>query len=283
MRLLGFLLFLFSLHTAKSVVILDTLYINRGSVIIVDYTILTCVFNDSANFHKQNKIFELNSGDQLLLHVINNDVLEHTFTIDGMIETGNVIAGGGSDDFFVSPTTDGVIRFYSDRPYGKLLGASSIIMVGHENHARYYWNLFDQEDTLTDKIDAGTITSIPLNYTPDIFTINMKVSADLMTDTLSYILQDVGDTIVIAIINSGNMHHNLHFHGYHVTIISASESSHMTGWIKDSFPVVVGEVMLVLLVPDQDGMYMAHNHNMITVTTNGVYPGGMMQMMMIMP
>jgi len=79
------------------------------------------------------------------------------------------------------------------------------------------------------------------------------------------------------------MHHNLHFHGFHVTILSATENTQMTGWIKDSFPVVMDEVMLVMLVPDQVGMYMAHNHNMITVTTNGVYPGGMMQMMMIMP
>jgi len=241
------------------------------------------VFNDSANFHKQNKIFELNSGDQLLLHVINNDVLEHTFTIDGMIETGNVIPGGGSDDFFVDPASDGVLRFYSDRPYGQLLGASSIILVGHQNHARYYWNMFDQQDTLTDKIDAGTVTTIPLDYTPDIFSINMKVGNELTMDTLSYIDQFVGDTIVIAIVNSGNMHHNLHFHGFHVTILSATENTQMTGWIKDSFPVVMDEVMLVMLVPDQVGMYMAHNHNMITVTTNGVYPGGMMQMMMIMP
>jgi len=283
MRFLTLSIFVLFLQTAKSVVILDTLYINRGSVTVVDYTILTCVFNDSPVFYKQNKILELNSGDQLLLHVINTDVLEHTFTIDGLIETGNVIPGGGSDDFFVSPPADGAYRFYSDKPYGKLIGASSIIMVGYENHFRYYWNLFDQQDTLTDKIDAGTATTIPSDYTPDIFNINMKVGTELTTDTLSYIMQSIGDTIIVAIVNSGNMHHNLHWHGYHVTILNATENSQMIGWIKDSFPVVIGEVMLVMLVPDQDGMFMVHNHNMITVTTNGVYPGGMMQMMTIMP
>lgn len=144
-------LFLVSL-TGRTTIILDTLYINSGSLTVVDYTLQTCVFNDSANFFKQNKIFELNSGDELLLHVINNDVVEHTFTIDGIIESGNVIAAGGSDDFFLSFPANGVYRFYSDRPGGKLLGASSMILVGYENYARYYWNLFEQQDTLTDKM-----------------------------------------------------------------------------------------------------------------------------------
>lgn len=280
---IAFIVILLLASSARAAVILDTLYINSGSLTIVDYTLQTCVFNDSANFNKQNRIFELNSGDELLLHVINNDVVEHTFTIDGLIESGNVIPAGSSDDFFLSFPADGVYRFYSDRPGGKLLGASSMILVGYENYARYYWNMFEQQDTLTDQIDAGTETTIPLDYLPDIFTVNMKVSSELTTDTLSYIQQMVGDTIVIAIVNSGNMHHNLHFHGYHLTVLSAEKNTHMVNWSKDSFPVVEGEVMLLLLVPDQPGMYMMHNHNMITITTNGVYPGGMMSMIEIMP
>lgn len=279
-----FLVILFCISIpGNAIVILDTLYINSGSITVVDYTLQTCVFNDSANFSKQNRIVELNAGDELLLHVINNDVVEHTFTVPGLIESGNVIPAGGSDDFFLSFPANGLYRFYSDRPAGRLLGASSMILVGYEQYARYYWNMFEQQDTLTDKLDAGTETTIPLNYTPDIFTINMKVSPDLDSDTLSYIYQTVGDSIVIAVVNSGNMHHNLHFHGYHLKVLQAEKSNHMVGWTKDSFPVVVGEVMLLLLVPDQPGMYMMHNHNMITVTTNGVYPGGMMSMIEIMP
>jgi FtsP/CotA-like multicopper oxidase with cupredoxin domain len=282
LRNFSIILFFISV-SANATVILDTLYINSGSLTVVDYTLQTCVFNDSATFNKQNRVFQLNSGDELLLHIINNDAVEHTFTIDGLIESGNVIPAGGSDDFFLNFPADGIYRFYSDRPGGKLLGASSMILVGYENYARYYWNMFEQQDTLTDKIDAGIETTIPLNYMPDIFTVNMKVSSELDSDTLSYIQQMVGDTIVIAVLNSGNMHHNLHFHGYHLTVLSAEKNTHMINWSKDSFPVVKDEVMLLLLVPDQPGMYMMHNHNMITITTNGVYPGGMMSMIEIMP
>lgn len=281
----GFLTFIFLvfLLSAKAAVIIDTLYINSGSVTVVDYTLQTCVFNDSVNFNKQNKVFELNSGDELLLHVINNDNVEHTFTIDGIIESGNVIAAGSADDFFLSFPSNGVYRFYSDRSGGKLLGASSIILVGFDNYARYYWNMFEQEQDVTEQIDAGTLTEIPLNYMPDIFTVNMKVSSELTMDSLSYVQQMVGDTIVIAVVNSGNMNHNLHFHGFHVTLLSAEKNAHMTGWSKDSVPLLVGEVMLLQLVADQSGMYMMHNHNLITVTTNGIYPGGMMSMIEIMP
>ena len=268
---------------SRATVILDTLYINSGTLTVVDYTLQTCVFNDSAFFKKQNKVFHLNSGDQLLLHIINNDSQEHTFTIDGLITSGNTIPAGGASDFFVNPTSNGVYRFYSDKPYGRLLGASSMILVGYETYDRYYWNLFEQQDTLTDEIDLGMTNSIPLNYTPDIFSINMRVAPDLMMDTLSFINENVGDSIVIAVVNSGNMDHNFHFHGYHVTILQANTKTYMTNWVKDSFPVVAGEVMLLLLVPDQDGMYMMHNHNLITITTNGVYPGGMMSMINIMP
>jgi len=268
---------------ASATVILDTLYINSGSVTVVDSTLQTCVFNESSAFFIQNKIFEINTGDDLLLHVINNDAIEHTFTIDGQIESGNTIPAGGNADFFVNLPSSGLVRFYSNSPGGKLLGASSMILVGYENYFRYYWNAFEQQCIVTEQIDAGLISAVPANYVPDIFTINMKVSADLMMDTLSYIHQNVGDTIVIAIVNSGNMDHNLHFHGYHLTILSAYKNAHMIGWSKDSFPLLVGEVMLLQLVPHQSGMYMMHNHNLITVTTNGIYPGGMMSMIEIDP
>jgi hypothetical protein len=283
MRFIVSFIFCVCVITSQAAVILDTLYINRGTITVVEKTLQLCVFNETPVFFAQNKTFELNSGDQLLLHVINNDILEHTFTIDGLIETGNLIPGGGDADFFVNVPDESAVRFYSDKPYGHLLGASGLILCGYENYARYYWNFFDQQDTLTDKIDAGTETTIPLDYAPDVFSVNMKVGTELEMDTLTFIMEDVGDTIILVIANSGNMNHNLHFHGFHVTILDIEISAYMTDWIKDSFPVVVNEVMIVRMVPHQDGMYMVHNHNLITTTTNGVYPGGMMSMMMIMP
>lgn len=278
-----FLLSLFVSFCGRATVILDTLYINSGTVTVMTKTFQAAAFNETPVFFKQNKIFEVSSGNDLLLHVINNDLVEHTFTVDGMIETGNVIPAGGSGDFFMGFPTNGLYRFYSDRPGGELLGASSMALVGYTNYSCYYYNFFDLNDTLTDDIDAGSVTSIPSDYMPDVFVMNMNVLDDLMLDSLSFIQQTVGDTIILAIINSGNMDHNLHFHGYHLEVLQADQYGHMVGWSKDSFPVVKGEVLVLRLVPDQPGLYMVHNHNMITITNDGIYPGGMMTQIMITP
>jgi hypothetical protein len=276
-------LLLFVAKITFSTTVYDTLYINKAPYTIGNFTFQACVFNDSTNFKLENTIIELNEGDILQLHVINNDTLEHTFTIDEMIETNNFIPATDSKDFTVNFSTVGAYRFYSDKFYGKHLGASSVIMYGYQNYPKYYWNMFEQSDTLSQDIANLQINTIPFNYQPDIFTINLKVYPDLENDTHAKINQQLGDTIYIAILNSGKMFHTLHFHGYHVDIIDASINTKYNGWSKDSFGILENEMVLVRLVPDQVGMYPVHEHNLINVTTNGVYPGGMLNLINIQP
>lgn len=277
------ILFLLVAKITFSATIYDTLYINKSPYTIGSFTFEACVFNDSANFKLENAIIELNEGDNLQLHVVNNDTLEHTFTIDGIIYNNNTISAGGTKDFTINFNNVGAYRFYSDVFYGKHLGASSIIMYGYENYPKYYWNMFEQSDTLSHEIASLQTTTIPFTYQPDIFTINLKVYPDLNNDVHAKINQQVGDTIYIAVLNSGKMFHTLHFHGYHVDIISASINSKYNGWSKDSFGILKNEMVLVRLVPDQPGMYPVHEHNLINVTTNGVYPGGMLNLINIQP
>jgi hypothetical protein len=269
-----------------SATVYDTLHINKSPYLIggaFGYTFQACVFNASSSFDVQNEIIEINEGDNLQLHVINNDTLEHTFTIENLVESNNIIAPGGTNDFTLNFNNIGPYRFYSDVFYGRHLGASSIIMYGYEDHARYYWNMFEQSDTLSEEIALLDATSIPFDYQPDIFSINMKVHPDIQNDPNANIVQNVGDTIYISIVNSGAMLHTLHFHGYHVEIISASINSRYNGWIKDSFSVLQDEVILVRLVPDKAGFYPVHEHNLINITTNGSYPGGMLNLLEIQP
>ena len=273
--------------TTFSLTIKDTLHINKAPYQIggsFGFTFQACLFNATSTFNVQNKIIELNEGDVLELHVINHDTLEHTFTMDGIVESNNIISpNDGTKDFVLNFSTIGPYRFYSDVFYGRHLGASSVIMYGYENYARYYWNMFEQSDTLSQEIADLTATSIPFDYQPDIFSINMKVYPDLQTDPYANIVQNVGDTIYITVVNSGVMLHTLHFHGYHIEIISASINTRYNGWIKDSFPIEIDEVMLLRLVPDQSGLFPVHEHNLINITTNGVYPGGMLNLLEIQP
>ncbi len=263
--------------------VFDTLYINKSSTSVGGFTVKVCVFNDSSQFSLENSIIELNEGDILQLHVVNNDSLEHSLTIDGILESGNLIPANGFNDFTLTFSNPGPYRFYSNSFYGKELGASSIIMYGYENYPKYYWNMFEQSSILSDEIANLQTTSIPFDYQPDVFMINMKVYPDLENDIHAKITQNVGDTIYITVVNSGKMFHTLHFHGYHVEIVNASINTRYNGWIKDSFGILINETMLLKLVPDQPGLFPVHEHNLINVTTNGVYPGGMLNLLNIQP
>jgi FtsP/CotA-like multicopper oxidase with cupredoxin domain len=276
-------LFIIVAKITFSATIFDTIYINKAPYTIGSFTFQACVFNDSSNFKLENAIIELNEGDNLQLHVINNDTLEHTFTIDGLVDNTNLIMPNGTNDFTINFTNKGAYRFYSDKFYGKHLGASSIIMYGYQNYPKYYWNMFEQSDTLSQDIANLQVNTIPFTYQPDIFTINLKVHPDLENDLHAKINQQVGDTIYITVLNSGKMFHTLHFHGYHVEIVEASINTKYNGWTKDSFGILESEILLLRLVPDQAGTYPVHEHNLINVTTNGVYPGGMLNLINIQP
>ena len=275
------LLLIFISVKSSAAIIYDTLYINKAPHTIGIFTYQACVFNGSENFVVQNEIIEIAAGDVLELHVVNNDSLNHVFRIDGIVENNNLIVPNGFKNFTLNFSNIGPYRFYSDVFYGRHLGASSIIMYGYQNDSKYYWNMFEQSDTLSEAIASLQATTIPFDYQPDIFTINMKVHPDLATDPFANIVESVGDSIYITIMNSGKMLHTIHFHGYHVEIINASINSRINGWIKDSFSILENEIVLVRLVPDKAGLYPVHEHNLINVTTNGSYPGGMINVLNI--
>ncbi len=285
MRKIKFLIAFIFISLGKSsfsAIVYDTLYLLQNSLSTGAYTIQTRIFASSLT-DTTNAIIELDEGDVLQLHVVNLDTLEHTFTIDGIVENNNLLNPNGGGDFTITFTEKGPYRYYSDKFYGKSLGASGIIMYGYENHARFYWNLFEQSTPLTQDIASLNQMSIPIDYQPDIFSINMKVHPDLNFDAKAKVTGNVGDTIYITILNSGNMEHPFHFHGYHVKILKASQNTKYTNWIKDSFGIAKGEIMLLELIPNQPGIFPVHNHNLITITTNGVYPGGMLNIIEIQP
>lgn len=278
-----FLSLVLCFQIAHSSIIQDTLYINKDTITIANVNVQMCVFNDSSFFKAENFTFELGTNDTLDLHIINNDTLDHTFTIDGLISTGNVILANSSADFSVELPTDGAYRFYSDVTYGHFLGASGLIMKGYSAYSKFYWNMFEQNGQLSYDFADLSATTTPANYVPDLFTINLDVHPNLQLDPLAKVIGNVGDTLIITVANSGQMEHTLHFHGYHVEILDASLNTKMNGWSKDTFPIELGEVIVMELIPHQEGTYPVHEHNLINVTSSGSYPGGMLNLIDIQP
>jgi hypothetical protein len=259
----------------------DTLYIQRAIHNIGPYETHFCTFSSTDVFEIKNKNFTLTTSDTLYLTVINHDSLNHSLTIDDWLTTNNQIVPSDTLTFALHFNVSGTYAYYSDTPYGKALGASGIISVGYEQHNNFFWNLFDQDVELSEQLALGMVTTAPNDYRPELFLIN-NLSYPATTSDMDVLVEGmVGDTLIINIYNSGKMNHTIHFHGYHVKILNAKIYDHYIGWIKDSFPVLIDEVMTIELVPDKPGMFPVHDHNLVTVTTIA-YPGGMMTMLHIM-
>jgi len=260
-----------------------TLYINKDTTTSFFMLVHGCSYNTTPQFSLSNEPIYLDVNEQLDLTVINNDTATHTFTIDGYITTGNAIGSGATQSFSTSFPNAGTYRYYSAESYGHKVGASGVILVGYSLYPRFTWNLFEIDPGLSSGLANDSIQNVPLDYQPDLFYINGNYFPNTVNDTNAYVSVNLGDTAIIGIVNSGNMEHVLHFHGFHVEILEAKVSSGMVGWIKDTFPVKLDEALTVRLIANQNGVYPVHDHNLIAVTNAGLYPGGMITQISVSP
>jgi len=282
MKILILYLFIVMGYCANANILNDTLYINADTTTVAAYNLHFRSFNSTPIFNVQNSTLHQTDQDTLSITIINNDSLIHDFTIDNYITNGNIINPGDTATVTFHLNQNGTFRYYSSLAYGHLLGASGIISVGNDQLKHFYWNLFDQQDSLSSSIANGTQTNIFSQYVPEIFCINNLIYPNTTLDSSAYVDISINDSVIIHILNSGKMDHVFHFHGYHVTILDALFNSNQVGWNKDTFPIKVNEGISVLLVPDKPGIFPVHDHNLITVVT-GAYPGGMIAVLNVSP
>lgn len=276
-----FLITVFIISIQSLFALNDTLYLIRDTISINQLLVSQTTFCEENEFSLQNVILKADVNEIAELIVANTDTIDHSFTINGIIDQV-LPAGLTSIVTFQVPET-GTYRYFSTVSQGQLMGASGILQIGYQGEISYFWNLNDINNELSHTLSDGSQSAIPSEYNPNVFTINGYSFPNTTGDPNGYVQQNVGEHIYISIINSGNMAHVLHFHGYHVEILNAQEFNKQVGWSKDTFPLKKGEAMTVLLVPDQEGEYPVHDHNLIAVTNAGFYPGGMITRLNIAP
>lgn len=269
---IGLVLFFFN-----SLIAQDTLYINRGIYTISPETVHKISINESESFVRANAIVDLALNDELSIFLINNDTVNHTVISSFLSATAILPSEGILIEQNSLPFGTHLIH-HQDGP-GELLGAGIIIRVGIDS-PKFCWDLWDQSPDLAEAVFNGDATAIPSVYRPTFFSINGGVDPmDMMSGAV--VMGNVGDSIYISIVNTGNMIHNIHFHGYHVEIIQSLEKPESIGWEKDSFPVFVKDAMTLLLVPHQPGEFPVHNHNLVATLFNNGSSLGMITMLMI--
>ena len=84
-------------------------------------------------------------------------------------------------------------------------------------------------------------------YVPRQFTVNDRIFPNTLNDPFGHVQIGVGTSCYITIANQGSMDHVLHFHGFHVEVLQASQHPERVGWTKDTMPFLQGEVTVVRL------------------------------------
>ncbi len=262
----------------KAEVVFDTLYVNSGCFISETDSFPYISFNKDSLFSTENSIISKSPYDTLILYLINNDSVDHSFEIANSSFLLDVPSHQIKMDSIFG-LEEGVHLLNSVGDYSKI-GLSTILKVENESKVNFYWNLKDFNDSLSFKIRNEDLFD-QTAYKPNYFLINGKLKSLLESDTLASVSGRVGDTIYINIVNTGQAYHSIHFHGYHCSIMYSGLHKNYIGREKDTFLMEPYERYILRLVPDKPGDYPVHDHNLVAVSKNRVYPSGMFMMMKI--
>lgn len=281
MRVLIWLMVLAFSQPLFSRVKYDTAYLNAGFLHVDNEDIPMALFTKSTRFDTIDAVFRVEPGESLHLTLFN--LLDSDVEVGCDLSTSPVnVPVNGHATLEIDGGTFGGYGIYAIDKELRYYGLSTVLMVAENNLSSHVWNLRAFDTEANNKMREGESPNFE-SFTPGIFTLNTEAYEANKMNMRGMVHGAVNDSIYITFAGSDIMKHAPHFHGYHVEIVHSNQQNHMLGWSKDSFPLKEHEVLTVLLVPHQPGMFPVHDHNLISATTNNNYPGGIMGMLHIMP
>ena len=278
------IILLFWAGVANGATVNTSVYILRDSIHFDNGVSLPyATFNSSNNYSHTNARIVVSSGDQLELWVVNFDTDPHDFTIKGQTNTVSIPVG---DSVLVSYACNqpGVFIYHDPTGFPDMAstGLAGMLVVKDDNHQGFFWNIKEHQEGWNATVFSGGSVDWTTYY-PEYFTINGNSNPHINADVSARITGNVGDTIMIYIANTGQSIHPMHFHGYHVEIMNSSKNPSEVGWSKDTLPIYPSETAVLQLVPDKEGEYPVHDHNLIGTTGGNMYPMGMFTTILIAP
>lgn len=265
----------------------ESIQINQGFFEPVDssgsFPIIGFAFADSPTVEISRMVIFIDTGDRLHLTVTNNDSEPHGFKW-AFEEDGIVIMHGDTAKITFEPTAPGAYPFIdgTDYPFNVARGLSGVVIVKEpgDNVRDFVWFLNDHDVEWLNALANGTRVASS-SYLADYFTINGFSYPDTLQDSRGAVTGKVNEPINIWVVNGGLQAHSIHFHGYHIDILSKNGDPYPQPYSKDTFPVKPGEGLHTRLVPFQPGKFPVHDHSLTAVTAKGFYPNGMMLLLNI--
>tara|TARA_B110000503_G_scaffold93081_1_gene140412 strand:- start:1700 stop:2542 length:843 start_codon:yes stop_codon:yes gene_type:complete len=261
----------------------DTLWIVPGTFIQGNDTMPALRAETQASWTGFNAVIDREANTDASIVVFNADSVAHTWSTNAPDAENVTLPAGATVNVELPSLPQGSYQYFLNDEQGKILGAGGLLRIGWSTETLFYWNLREWQPSMMELSAAGEAIDWSLPYVPRHFTINERSYPSTGDDPNAYVAVNLNDTCYISISNFGHMNHVLHFHGFHVDIISATDHPERVGWNKDTVPIRKGESLTVRLVAFQAGMYPVHNHNLIAVTNAGFYPGGMITTINVMP
>jgi FtsP/CotA-like multicopper oxidase with cupredoxin domain len=241
-------------------------------------------------------------GDTVEITLINTLVGDHSFTIDGMVDSG-VISSGQITTVTFTANTPGSYLYYDklNAPYNRLVGLHggfAVMPAGSADELyagsptfvqQYLWVMNDIDPAWNARIQQGRTPNT--TFVPRYFTINgrnMRVPGhpeysnpdiDAGYHSGTRLVGSIGDRALVRILNAGMATHSVHFHANHVEWLAQNSAIRADIWKKDTLrlPNNMGGLDVIYpFEPPPDawppvttGHYPMHLHDEMTQTAGG--------------
>ena len=238
----------------------------------------------------------VNPGDVVSVTVTNTLTTDHNFLIKGITSDATPIAPRTSKTYtFTATDANAGTHVYYDTLnnnvnremglYGAMIikPASNTLWTGGPAYtSEYTWVVGDMDKPNWNDVAGNGTTVNTTFYQPNYFLINGMGGFDAKLDANTSITGQVGDTVLVRIVNGGQFQYSMHFHANHVKV-AALNGVALSAPFKQLDVVSVPALSTVdlLYYLNQPGEYLMHVHNAQAETANGVYLNGIMAMVHI--
>jgi FtsP/CotA-like multicopper oxidase with cupredoxin domain len=89
-----------------------------------------------------------------------------------------------------------------------------------------------------------------------------------------------GENIRVRLIGAGAMPHFMHLHGHDFWHVAQDGSPLSCPLRLNTIPIFPGTTSDIIIQGTNPGMWHFHDHSDLATTNNGIFPGGMMTMLM---
>jgi len=246
--------------------------------------------------------FMVNQGDTVTITINNTLTTDHSFVIDGLVDSG-VISAGESKTFSFIVDNAGSFLFYDNlnTPYNRLSGlhgGMAVMPAGSSDELyansptfkqQYFWLINDIDPVWHQNFRDNVVPDT--KFTPAYFTINglsMRVpghpdykNADIDSGYApqTRIVGSIGDRALIRTLHAGMCTHSMHWHANHVEWLTKNGQVRQDIWEKDTIMLPANKGQIDVIYPFDPppnafpavttGHFPMHFHDEMTQTAGG--------------